>query len=166
MQVKDADRPDADTGDNIRSYNEDLAVFSSADKETIQQMQQTSSATVQMSMQMQQHMAAQSAQMNQMQEKMDAMRAKRSGGRCGGGRGGGGRDDGAKNLKTQENNTASTLGWAQWSNDDRSHWRKRERCNLGAYCWSHGFDPMGFNYTSKSCGRRKEGHNEHATKYK
>ena len=38
MQVKDAERPDADTGDNIRSYIEDLAASSSADKETIQQM--------------------------------------------------------------------------------------------------------------------------------
>ena len=46
MQVKDAKKPDADTGDNIRSYIEDLAASSSTDKETIQQMQQTSSSMV------------------------------------------------------------------------------------------------------------------------
>ena len=59
-QVKDADRPDAYTGDDIRRYIEDLVSSSSADKESIQQIQWTSSAAVQMNMQMQQYMAAQS----------------------------------------------------------------------------------------------------------
>ena len=53
MQVKDAESPDADTGDNICSYIEDLAASSSADKETIQQMQTTSSSMISMNMEMQ-----------------------------------------------------------------------------------------------------------------
>ena len=66
MQVKDADRPDADTGDDIRSYIKDIIVSSSADKECIQKMQATSPGMVAMNMQMQQAIPAQSAQMKKM----------------------------------------------------------------------------------------------------
>ena len=52
MQVKDAKRPDADTGDDIHNYIKDLATYSSAGKEIIQQMQQTSSIMVSLNMQM------------------------------------------------------------------------------------------------------------------
>ena len=112
---------------------------------------------VSMNMQMQQAMAAQSDEMNEIQEMMDAMQSKCSGGGYGGR---GGRGDGAKDFKPQEDNTASTPGWAQWSNEGGPHFRKRERCNLGAYCWIHGFDPLGFNHTSRNCKDRKEDHEE------
>ena len=80
MQVQDADRPDTDTGDDIRSYIKDPTTSSSADKETIQQMQQPSSSVVSMTMQIQETMVAQSAQIKKMQEMMQAMQSERSGG--------------------------------------------------------------------------------------
>ena len=73
IQVKDAERPDADTGDDIHSYYKDLAASSSADKEIIQQMQQKSPGMISMNMEMQKAIAAQSAQMKEMQEMMKAM---------------------------------------------------------------------------------------------
>ena len=65
MQVMD-ERPDADTGNGIRGYIEDLVASNSADKECIQQIKVTSSGMVSMNMQMQHAMAASSAQMAQM----------------------------------------------------------------------------------------------------
>ena len=73
--IKCADRPNADTGNDIRSYIRDLDISSSADKETIQQMQQTSSSMVPRNMEMQKGMAAQSAQIKKTQEMMKAMQA-------------------------------------------------------------------------------------------
>ena len=53
MQVKDAERSDADMGDDIRSYTKDIVASNSVDKECIQQMQVTSSGMVSMNKQMQ-----------------------------------------------------------------------------------------------------------------
>ena len=35
--------------------------------------------------------------------------------------------------------------------------------NIGGYCWTHGWDPVGKGHTSKNCKYRKEGHKEEAT---
>jgi len=35
--------------------------------------------------------------------------------------------------------------------------------NIGGYCWSHGWDPVGENHTSGSCRWKKEGHKAGAT---
>ena len=35
--------------------------------------------------------------------------------------------------------------------------------NIGGYCWSHGWDPVGVGHTSKTCHYRKEGHKVEAT---
>jgi len=35
--------------------------------------------------------------------------------------------------------------------------------NIGGYCWSHGWDPVGENHTSSSCRWKKEGHKAGAT---
>ncbi len=35
--------------------------------------------------------------------------------------------------------------------------------NMGAYCHSHGFHPVGANHDSTTCNRKKDGHNSAAT---
>ena len=35
--------------------------------------------------------------------------------------------------------------------------------NLGRYCWSHGWDPVGPKHSSNSCTRMKDGHKKEAT---
>ena len=35
--------------------------------------------------------------------------------------------------------------------------------NLGGYCWSHGFDPVGAKHGSNNCTRMKYGHKKEAT---
>ena len=119
---------------------------------------------VSMNMQIQQAMAAQSAQMKEMQEMMDVMRAERSDRGCNSGCGGG-RGNGVKQeFIPQANNTASTPGWAQWSNEGGGSWRRREKCNLGAYCWTHEFNSLGFGHTSRNCTKKNEGHKDNAAK--
>ena len=34
---------------------------------------------------------------------------------------------------------------------------------MGAYCWSHGWHPVGKNHNSATCNIKKEGHNTNAT---
>ena len=38
----------------------------------------------------------------------------------------------------------------------------RPRC-MGAYCWSHGWHPVGANHNSATCNFKKEGHKTDAT---
>ena len=130
-------------------------------------------------------MAAQSAQMKEMQTMMKAMQEERSGSGYGGGGGGGGRSGGgyggggggsrgggkrggAGGGAKFKTNTSSTKGWASFSNRDGPERRTRETCNLGGYCWTHGFDPMGLKHNSKTCMEkcRDAGHKEDATKGK
>ena len=61
-------------------------------------------------------------------------------------------------------NTCKSPGWAEWSNAGGPSWRTRELCNLGVYCWMHGFDPWGFGHTSKNCKSKNNGHKDHTTK--
>jgi hypothetical protein len=35
--------------------------------------------------------------------------------------------------------------------------------NMGAYCWSCGFHPMGANHTSATCIKKKDNHKDGAT---
>ena len=35
--------------------------------------------------------------------------------------------------------------------------------NLGGYCWSHGWDPVGPKHCSRNCTRMKDGHKKEAT---
>ena len=35
--------------------------------------------------------------------------------------------------------------------------------NIGGYCWSHGWDPVGEGHTSRNCKRKMEGHKAEAT---
>ena len=34
---------------------------------------------------------------------------------------------------------------------------------MGAYCWSHGWHPVGANHSSTTCNFKKEGHKTNAT---
>ena len=38
----------------------------------------------------------------------------------------------------------------------------KTRC-MGAYCWSHGWHPVGANHSSTTCNFKKEGHKTNAT---
>ena len=38
----------------------------------------------------------------------------------------------------------------------------KTRC-MGAYCWSHGWHPVGVNHSSTTCNFKKEGHKTNAT---
>ncbi len=35
--------------------------------------------------------------------------------------------------------------------------------NMGAYCWSHGFHPVGANHTSATCIKKMDNHKDNAT---
>ena len=35
--------------------------------------------------------------------------------------------------------------------------------NIGGYCWSHGWDPVGEKHTSSTCTRKRDGHKVEAT---
>ncbi len=35
--------------------------------------------------------------------------------------------------------------------------------NMGAYCWTHGFHPVGVTHDSKTCEFKKDGHRDDAT---
>jgi len=36
-------------------------------------------------------------------------------------------------------------------------------CNMGDYCWSHGYHPVGIKHDSSTCMHKKEGHQDAAT---
>ena len=40
---------------------------------------------------------------------------------------------------------------------------KAKTRNIGGYCWSHGWDPIGVGHTSKTCHYKKDGHKTEAT---
>ena len=48
---------------------------------------------------------------------------------------------------------------------DRKIWRpqRKKLWNMGEYCSSHGFHPVGAGHNSKTCRCKKEGHNTEAT---
>lgn len=65
----------------------------------------------------------------------------------------------ASKMNTNENSNPNT------SNGDRESRRpqmKKER-NMGGYCHSHGFHPVGEDHTSATCSWKKEGHRTEAT---
>jgi hypothetical protein len=65
----------------------------------------------------------------------------------------------ASKMNTNENSNPNT------SNSDRESRRpqmKKER-NMGGYCHSHGFHPVGEDHTSATCSWKKEGHRTEAT---
>jgi hypothetical protein len=47
---------------------------------------------------------------------------------------------------------------------DRKSWQpQKKKRNMGEYCSSHGFHPVGAGHNSKTCRWKKEGHNTEAT---
>jgi hypothetical protein len=41
--------------------------------------------------------------------------------------------------------------------------QNKKQCNMGGYCHSHGYHPVGANHTSANCSWKKDGHKDEAT---
>jgi hypothetical protein len=62
-------------------------------------------------------------------------------------------------------NRDSNIGANRDSGRERvTRWPQMTRLrNMGAYCHSHGFHPVGANHDSTTCNQKKDGHNSAAT---
>jgi hypothetical protein len=67
---------------------------------------------------------------------------------------GNGNNNGNSNGNGNGNNTGGFIHWR-----DRPHKQR----NMGVYCHSCGFHPVGENHTSANCGYKKPGHDDNAT---
>jgi len=45
----------------------------------------------------------------------------------------------------------------------KEYYKQPKHRNIGAYCWSHGYDLVGAEHCSKTCTHPKEGHRTSAT---
>ncbi len=63
---------------------------------------------------------------------------------------------------TNNKNRDPNAGGATGNCESRRPQMKKLR-NMGAYCHSHGFHPVGANHDSANCGRKKPNHNVAAT---
>ena len=81
--------------------------------------------------------------------------------RGGGGNNNNNRNDGGGNNNNNNNNNSSD------ANDGRRRNRRDEPYekyrNMGVYCFSCGFHPVGKEHTSKTCGYKRTNHDENAT---
>lgn len=64
----------------------------------------------------------------------------------------------ASKLNNENSNPNTSIG----DRKSRRPQMKKER-NMGGYCHSHGFHPVGKDHTSKTCSWKKEGHKTEAT---
>ncbi len=65
----------------------------------------------------------------------------------------------AAKMGSNENSNPNIGG----GNRDSQRPQSTKEHNMGAYCHSHGFHPVGVNHTSAICGWKKEGHKDEAT---
>jgi hypothetical protein len=79
-------------------------------------------------------------------------------------RGGGGRNNGGGGGT---NNNGNSNGSGNGNDTEKFiHWRDRpyvKKRNMGVYCHSCGFHPVGKKHTSENCGHRKPNHDKKAT---
>ncbi len=69
----------------------------------------------------------------------------------------------AKNAKhTNENRDPNSRGRSRGARGGQSQQMTKPR-NMGAYCWMHGFHPVGVTHDSKTCEFKKDGHRDDAT---
>ena len=82
-------------------------------------------------------------------------------------------DEMAEQLKSLHNavaklaltlvNKENTGGNSSGGGRDQEKKPYAKTCCMGAYCWSHGWHPVGENHTSATCNYKKEGHKTNAT---
>jgi hypothetical protein len=69
----------------------------------------------------------------------------------------------AKNAKpTDENRDPNSRGRSRGARGGQSQ-QMTKLHNIGAYCWTHGFYPVGVTQDSKTCDFKKDGHRDNAT---
>ena len=69
----------------------------------------------------------------------------------------------AKNAKpTDKNRDPNSKGHSRGARGGQSQQMTKPR-NMGAYCWTHGFHPVGITHDSKTCKYKKDGHRNDAT---
>ena len=148
--------------DQLRLYFDSLAEAATADKEHIQQMSSTNSSMVSLSTTQQKQLEVKDRQITALIEQVKALttinktmteqlaKSGRNGGRGGGGGGGG------------EKKTEKAAGGAA-GEKERPAWLIK-LCNVGGYCHSCGFDPVGKGHCSKTCKKKcQPGHKDNAT---
>ena len=65
-------------------------------------------------------------------------------------------------MAAKMNNENSNPNTSCGDRESQSPQMKKD-CNMGAYCHSHDFHPIGANHTSATCSWKKEGHKDEAT---
>jgi hypothetical protein len=73
-------------------------------------------------------------------------------------RGGGGNDD--KNRGGGDNDNGKDKNRRRWFDPSEPYTKYR---NMGVYCHSCGFHPVGIEHTSKTCGYKRQNHDDNAT---
>ncbi len=69
----------------------------------------------------------------------------------------------AKNVKpADENCNPNSRGRSCGARGGQSQQMTKPR-NMGGYCWTHGFHPVGVTHDSKTCDVKKDGHRDDAT---
>ena len=152
--------------DSLRQYFDSLAEAATADKEHIQQMSTTNSSMVTLSTTQQKQLEIKDAQITALIEQVKALTSinktmsdKLANAGKANGEGNGGRFK--KERAVREKTKAATTG----EEKQRPEWLIK-LCNIGGYCYSCGFDPIGKGHTSKTCKSKTKlaGHDEAATK--
>ena len=70
----------------------------------------------------------------------------------------------AKLASAKENQTPNTAkGEEKLSYHEKRKLQATKLRNMGGYCHSHGFHPVGLGHNSKTCSWKKEGHKDEAT---
>ena len=140
---------DADKGDELRQYIAQLAAAAVAKEEKHNEIAASICDTTQKKTD---KMAAQLKSLHNAVAQLTLALANKENT---GGNGGGG---GGRNQNTGRNGGGGGGGVRDQENKPYT----KTRC-MGAYCWSHGWHPVGENHTSKTCNYRKEGHKANAT---
>jgi hypothetical protein len=68
----------------------------------------------------------------------------------------------AKSIKPEEENRKPNCGCSHGAHGGQDKQLTKLR-NMGGYCWTHGFHPVGVAHDSKNCAYKIEGHCNDAT---
>ena len=158
---------DEDLGDDLRRYIESLASEKEANKENVANMQATTDQMLAIHNNYKGQMESKDNQIKEMVAQVKAltesvtvlttMVTNQQ-------RGGGGGDDNKRvdDGKRRRGNPRPLKEKRRDGPDTRPPWLLRN-ANMGAYCWTCGYNPTGKGHTSATCKTKAPGHDEAAT---
>ena len=130
---------------DLNEYLESVNNQNAEEKESIQQMATQTKDEVK---QLKEQLQAREVQINKMIECMNKLME----------------SAGEKQPKTPATPEEPKKSWWVDQPNYDANGKYKGDVNKGAYCWSCGFDPKGKNHDSKTCKKKKDGHQDNATR--